>query len=64
MNNWLDDMVYEAKARLRWYINGIGQHGLSSNLFANLSTERIVEIYNVEMEYFRPDKQINNNGKN
>jgi hypothetical protein len=54
MNNWLDDMVYEAKARLRWYIDGIGQHGLSSELFSSLSTERIVEIYNVEMKYFRP----------
>jgi hypothetical protein len=57
MNNWLDKMVYEAKARLHWYIDGIGQHGLSSELFSSLSTERIVEIYNVEMKYFRPCDQ-------
>jgi hypothetical protein len=57
IDKMIDEMVYEAKARLHWYIDGIGQHGLSSELFSSLSTERIVEIYNIEMKYFRPCHQ-------
>jgi hypothetical protein len=48
----IDKMIYEAQQRLSWYINGIGIHGLSPELFSRLSTERIVEIYNVEMSFF------------
>jgi hypothetical protein len=49
----MDEMIYEAQQRLSWYINGIGIHGLSPELFSRLSTERIVEIYNVEMSFFK-----------
>ena len=50
--NNLEQMVYETTQRVNWYIRGIGIHGLSPELFSNLSTERIVELYNVEMSYF------------
>jgi hypothetical protein len=49
----IDKMIYEAQQRLSWYINGIGIHGLSPELFSRLSTERIVEIYNIEMSFFK-----------
>jgi len=49
----IDKMIYEAKQRIAWYIDGIDKHGLSRQLFSGLSTERIVELYNVEMSYFR-----------
>ena len=49
----IDELIYESQQRLNWFIDGIGQHGLTPELFSTLSTERIVEIYNVEMSYFR-----------
>ena len=49
----MDDLVYESEQRIKWYIQGIGLHGLSPELFSKLTTERIVEIYNVDMSYFR-----------
>ena len=52
----IDEKIYEMQQRYCWYINGIGQHGLSWKQFRNLSTERIVEIYNVEMSYFKQSK--------
>jgi hypothetical protein len=48
----IDNLIYESQQRLKWFINGIGIHGLSPELFSKLSTERIVELYNVEMSYF------------
>ncbi len=44
---------YEAKKRLEWFIDGYFIHCLGSS-FANLTTERICELYNVELDYFRP----------
>ena len=49
----MDDLIYESEQRIKWYIQGIGLHGLSPELFSKLTTERIVEIYNVDMSYFR-----------
>jgi hypothetical protein len=49
----MEEIIYESKQRITWYIRGIGQHGLTPQLFSGLSTERIVELYNVEMSYFR-----------
>lgn len=46
-------MIFESQQRLYWYINGIGIHGLSPELFSKMPTERIVELYNVEMSFFR-----------
>lgn len=48
-----DKAEYEAKKRLEWFINGYEQHNLGNN-FKNISTERICELYNVELKYFRP----------
>ena len=52
----LEALFYEAKQRINWFIDGMNQHGLSPELFSKLSTERIVEIYNIEMSYFRMEK--------
>lgn len=49
---WSDE-AYEALQRVRWFFLGIGIHGLSPELFAKISTERICELYNVEMSYFK-----------
>jgi len=48
----IDELIYESQQRLNWFIDGIGLHGLTPELFSKLSTERIVELYNVEMSYF------------
>jgi hypothetical protein len=50
----MEDMIYETQKRIEWYIQGIGIHGLTPQLMKGLSTERICEIYNIELEYFRP----------
>jgi hypothetical protein len=46
--------IYESQQRVKWFIQGIGVHGISPRLFSKISTERIVELYNIEMSYFRP----------
>jgi len=46
---------FEAKKRLEFLIDGYFTHCLGT-LFSKISTERLCEIYNVEMEYFRPTK--------
>lgn len=43
---------FEAKRRLEWFIYGYFIHCLGS-LFSKISTERICELYNVELSYFR-----------
>lgn len=48
----LEQITYEATQRVNWFVRGIGIHGLSAELFSNLPTERIVEIYNVEISHF------------
>tara|TARA_R110000772_G_scaffold17946_3_gene49944 strand:+ start:111013 stop:111186 length:174 start_codon:yes stop_codon:yes gene_type:complete len=48
-----DKLVYEANQRSKWFIEGYFIHNLG-NLFSKLSTERICELYNVELKYFRP----------
>ena len=47
---------YEAKQRLKWFIDGYFIHCLGS-LFSKMSTERICELYNVEMSYFRKEEK-------
>jgi hypothetical protein len=49
-----DEQLYEAKQRMRWFINGYFIHCIPANMWNRLTTERIVELYNVEMDYFRP----------
>ena len=49
----IDKLEYEAKQRLKWFINGYLNHYLG-RMFYKMSTERICELYNVELEYFRP----------
>lgn len=50
----IDNLIYESQQRLKWFIKGIGIHGLSPELFSKMSTERIVELYNIEMSFFKP----------
>jgi hypothetical protein len=49
----IDDIVFESARRLEWFIGGINIHGLSPELFSNLPTERIVELYNIDISYFK-----------
>ena len=49
----IEAKIYEAKQRMHWYINGIGIHGLTPKLFSGLSTERLCELYNVELNWFK-----------
>jgi hypothetical protein len=56
----IDSLIYESQQRLHWFIYGYGIHGLSPTLFFNLSTERLCELYNIEIEYFK-NSQNNKN---
>lgn len=52
----IDDRFICAQRRINWWVDGMFIHGIPSNLFAKMPTERIVELYNVEMSYFKPNK--------
>ncbi len=43
---------FEAKKRLEWFLNGYFIHNLGK-LFKTISTERICELYNVDLSYFK-----------
>lgn len=49
----LESALYEAKQRCYWFIDSMGKHGLTNDLFKEISTERICEIYNVNIDYFK-----------
>lgn len=49
----IEDKFFEAEQRLNWFINGKNIHCLSVNLFTNLTTQRLCEIYNVEPSYLK-----------
>jgi len=49
----LEKLEYESLRRLDFLINGYFNHCLGS-LFHKLNTERICELYNIELSYFRP----------
>lgn len=48
--------AYEWNQRLKWWCNGIGIHCIPLEMFWGIPTERIVELYNVELSYFRKSK--------
>jgi len=48
----IERRLFEIQQRLNWFIDGIGIHGLTWDLFHNISTERLIELYNVDKEYF------------
>lgn len=49
------ELEYEAIKRLEWFIEGYFIHYLG-DLFRKIPTERICELYNVELQYFRPNE--------
>lgn len=53
MEETIKEMEYEAIQRLKWFIDGYFINGLGGGLFSKIPTERICELYNVEISYFR-----------
>lgn len=51
----IEQFNYECEKRFEWWLAGICTHGISAESFAKMSTERIVQLYNVEMIFFRPN---------
>ncbi len=49
----IDKLEYEALKRLEFLIDGYFIHCLGE-FYSKLSTERICELYNVKMKYFKP----------
>lgn len=49
----VDAALYEARQRCYWYIDGYFQHGLTPEIFSNMTTETICEVYNIEIDYFK-----------
>ena len=54
----IDEQIYEATQRIKWFIDGYFIHCIPASMWSSVTTERIVELYNVEMEYFRPKQKI------
>jgi len=44
--------LVEIQQRLNWFIDGIGIHGLTWELFRKIPTTRLTELYNVDKGYF------------
>ena len=55
----IDEQLYEANQRMKWFIDGYLIHCIPSYMWSKLTTERIVELYNVEMDYSRPKHKKN-----
>ena len=49
-------IFFESKQRMKWFIDGIGLHGLSADLFSKISTPRICELYNIQLTYFEENE--------
>lgn len=54
MGSAIEQIIYETEKRIQWWIEGMKIHCIPADLFVKIPTERIVEKYNVEMNYFRP----------
>ncbi len=56
-NRWsnlsVDEQVYEAIQRMKWFIDGYFIHCIPSEMWSSIPTERIVKLYNVEMDFFK-----------
>lgn len=52
------DELNVTKRILNWKIDGQFIHGIHPNTFLGLTAERICELYNVEISYFKQDKNI------
>jgi len=52
----LDESLYEARQRCSWFIDGYGQHGLTSELFSQMTTEMLCETYNIDINFFKLKK--------
>ena len=48
----IEGLEYESRMRLKWFIDGYFNHCLGWRLFSQITTERICELYNVELTYF------------
>jgi hypothetical protein len=59
----MNEKLYELQQRIFWYIDGIGIHGLSWELYRNIPTKRLVELYNIEIDFFKNKTTINNEQK-
>lgn len=53
----IDNGIYKAQRKLEWLIDGFGVHCIPTCLWSGLTVERIVELYNVEMNYFVKEKK-------
>lgn len=49
----LDDALFEAQQRCNWFIDGMNKTGLTVEIFKNISTERLCELYNIDINYFK-----------
>ena len=54
----IEEQLYEVKKRMEWFIDGYFIHCIPSSMWSRLTTESIVVLYNIEMEYFRPKQKI------
>ena len=53
IDDMVDAMIYESKQRFKWFYNGMNIHCIPLDLFSKISTERLCELYNIEISYFK-----------
>lgn len=53
-----EKLAYETEKRFEWWIRGRFVHCIPGSHLKFMTTELICELYNVEMHYFRPWKEL------
>lgn len=53
----IDLEILKSKRKLKWLIDGWFIHCIPTYLWSDLAVERIIELYNVDINYFIKPKQ-------
>jgi len=48
----IEKKLFEIQQRLNWFIDGIGIHGLTLELFRKIPTKTLTKLYNIDNQYF------------
>ena len=53
----LEQWGYELSQRIKWWTSGVDIHCIPLDLVWGISTERLCELYNVDISFFKLNKQ-------
>lgn len=55
----LENEIYKSNQKLKWLIDGWFIHCIPTYMWGQLTIEKIVELYNVDIDYFIKPKYNN-----